>query len=789
MPVVGGGLGLRFSADRLVYVSASVLPAVPSPSSAASGTFVLPIWTGREWQYHHVVRSDVESRAPLGHWWVYRDAATGAFVAREQRMLDAVTVRFDVPVRHPGLRYDAVAPQLDLLEGGNGTTTNLAGQVVLSNSPTTLEIAATGAIARAVNNAGENASTGFNVNDGDSVTWSLADDEFGDAQTSAFVHMSIVNAYVRNIAPGLDWLDEQVTANVNIDNTCNAVSDGNQLYFFRAGDCQNTARLADVVYHEFGHSVHRAAIIPGVGAQQSSLSEGISDYLAATMTGDSGMGRGFTFSESPLRELNPPDYEWSWPQDTGESHSEGRIIGGTLWDLRTELRTKLGDDEGRAHSDLLWYEAIRRATDIPSMYPNVLVADDDDGNLANGTPNLCEINAVFQAHGLLDPSQLGELAHELVPVDDGRQVVVTQMLPVFEDCPVEAGDVELSWRLRDTPDDVTTVLMDVQDGAWVSTIPSQATGAVVEYQVRLTYSNGTSTMLPRNPADPWYQTYFGGAQPIYCLDGEADPSQWTFAGPGAWSFGPLGTAGVDPGEPYDDDGVLLSMDGIYMPNIDTSATGPVIDLTGHQDVRLHYRRWLTVEDATFDHANIYANDAPVWANLATEQANTQHVDHEWRFQDIPLDAALASGAVQLRFALTSDGGLQFGGWTIDSLCVVEVVESFCGDGTVDSGEECDDENTEDGDGCDASCELEDPDPTAGTTDADTSGDGTGSATFTTGADGTVTGGTADGTDRTTGDSEQDGTSDGCGCTTNGTRGSAMLPLLVGLALRRRRARA
>ena len=34
------------------------------------------------------------------------------------------------------------------------------------------------------------------------------------------------------------------------------------------------------------------------------------------------------------------------------------------------------------------------------MYPESLLVDDDDGDLSNGTPNLCLINEVFGAHGL-----------------------------------------------------------------------------------------------------------------------------------------------------------------------------------------------------------------------------------------------------------------------------------------------------------------------------------------------------------------------------------------------------
>jgi cysteine-rich repeat protein len=42
------------------------------------------------------------------------------------------------------------------------------------------------------------------------------------------------------------------------------------------------------------------------------------------------------------------------------------------------------------------------------------------------------------------------------------------------------------------------------------------------------------------------------------------------------------------------------------------------------------------------------------------------------------------------------------------ICSVDEPEPFCGDGTVDAGEECDDGNNADGDGCSANCTVEPP---------------------------------------------------------------------------------
>jgi cysteine-rich repeat protein len=838
IPVEGGQISFRFVDDHLVHTASQALPDVevtltdapvaPTTASRAAMQWIerelgfgamvtdtprrtiLPRWHADGWHYHDTLAIDVRlSDGEPGHWIVYLDAATGEPVARKQMVSTAANVRFEVPIRHPGTgRYAAVAPQLNVLQGGANATTDDVGDVTLSNSPTQVVTGVQGPLVRVLNEAGDEVSASFDVTDGDAITWSLAD-EFGDAQLSGFIHAGLAKEFVRAIDPDLDFLDDQFQVHVNLNGSCNAVSDGNDIYFLSGGQCQNTARIADVVYHEAGHSVHRAAIIPGVGAMESALSEGISDYLAATMVDDSGMGRGFFNNNDPLRELDPMGSEWTWPMDKGESHAEGRIIGGTLWDLRIAMQEQQGIDEGQQIVDNFWYQSIRRATDIPSMYAEVLVADDDDGSIANGTPNACLITEVFGLHGLVDPSQLGDVTIDLEQTKDGRQVILAQSLPAFDDCPFPEGAATLQWRIRETPDDVTTEAMVVQDGTWVATIPEQATGVVVEYRVLMDYGEGTLVSFPRNAADPWAQLFFGAAQPIYCLDETYEPSNWAFGGSGGtWSYGPLvdlgDGLGVDPSEPYDDDGVLLSQDGIYPPFANTTATGPVVDVEGRGDVRLHYQRWLTVEDAFFDDATIRANGEVVWSNLETAQANVHHVDRQWRFHDIPLADVITDGTVQLQFGLQSDGGLHMGGWTVDALCIVEIVEQVCGDDVVTGDEECDDGNTEPGDGCDEVCHDEPIDPTGeDTTGGDDDGTTGGADTTGGGDDGPMTTTTpmtsattdptnADGSSEdSTGGAGADASDGGCGCDAGRTRDRGAAWMLVGVVamLRARRRRA
>src|SRR6202000_1951211 len=129
-------------------------------------------------------------------------------------------------------------------------------------------------------------------------------------------------------------------------------------------------------------------------------SEGMADMLAATITGDHGVARGFNFTDDPLRDIDPDGLEYKWPQDIGEVHATGLIISGSFWDLRKQLIAELGMDAALALVAKLYIGAERRSVDIPSTLIEVLATDDDDGDLSNGTPHECEIRDNWATHGL-----------------------------------------------------------------------------------------------------------------------------------------------------------------------------------------------------------------------------------------------------------------------------------------------------------------------------------------------------------------------------------------------------
>lgn len=767
MRVLGGQLSFRFRNDRLTVMASDALPHVPALGASIEvsqstidkaalgwiqkdfgpdakiterqGPFVLPIVTkGSVMGYRAVSRVTVELTSPQARFDVFVDIADGAPVAREQTLHFATgQVLYNAPVRYPlSDRQNYPAAEAFVTVEGQAAAVDLNGNVAFANATTQIETSVSSPRTTVNNLLGAEVAASLPLSDGGTAIWNVSADADDDAQLTGFIHTQLIKDYAKAIAPEMQWIDANLPVNVNGNDQCNAFYDGSSINFYRqSNNCENTGRLADVVYHEFGHGFHHHAVILGSGQFESALSEGASDFIAATYTGDPGMGRGFFYSNAPLRHIDPPSPN-QWPDDiTEDPHGTGLIIGGALWDLRELLVAKYGELAGVTLVNQLYYDALRNASDIPSMYVEVLAADDDDGNLENGTPNVCEIVQAFGLHGLRTFNAVpSELSVE-PPTQIDHQVSLT-IEGLFEQCPGDAvQNAVVYWRLEGA-DSFNDVTMGGGPSVFTAEIPAQADGSVVRYVVEANL--GTAQLsFPDNLADPSYQFFVGEVTPIYCTDFETDPAEdgWTHQliagepdeGADDWQWDtPNGNSqNGDPGEAYSGDYVFGNdlghdnFNGLYQGDKINAADSPVIDVSGYDNVRLQYRRWLNIEDGFYDQGRIYANGQEVWSNLSSSSMNgadVHHTDREWRFHDVDLTDQIGDdGTVQIRFEIQSDQGLHFGGWTIDDFCVVayeasDPVDPVCGNGTVEVGEDCDDGNTQSGDGCSAICDDEGDNP-------------------------------------------------------------------------------
>jgi len=731
--VLDGQLSVRFLADRLYVVSSQMLPDVaitvdPDDLPAGTDLVILPLVSDEA-----VLGYRVATAAVADDYRVYADPSSGApLVRRDLRSWGSGTLVFDTPVRWPGGgRDDYPAVGAHVTIDGSAQISALGGALSWGDDqPAPVITSVFGDLIEIQNGDNPDADEAFQeltVSTGGVARWSEADAELADAQLTTYVHLQIAKDYARTIVSdplAVAFLDAQILATVNIDDECNAFysqQTKNVSFFVASSQCENTGRLPDVVYHEFGHGVHDNSIIDGVGLFDSAMSEGASDFFAGLITGDHEMGLGFFFDGDPLRDLDPEGRERVWPDDVGEVHQTGLIFGGAFWDLRTALMASLGDGPGLALTEQLFVAALQRSTDIPSSLIEVLAADDDDGDLGNGTPHECLIREAFGRHGLRTALATVDAPGTVTGTGgDTTAEVVVSVTGLSDACQGDEVDhVEVTYGPRfdgSTPAAGVVEATDLGSSFYAAAVPLPAAGEVAEYRVRVVFDDDTAMQFPDNPGDPDYELHRGELIELYCTDFETDPFEdgWTHGaqqGDDQWAWGAPQGLGGDPAVAYSGEGVIgmsLGGEGTYDREASSYVQSPVIELERYSDVRLQYRRWLGVEDGFFDVARILANQETAWANFDSGQsidASTHTRDREWVFKDVPLSPHLFGTDVQVTFDLTSDQGLEFGGWTIDDFCIVADPDAICGDGTINGAESCDagDDNADEPDQCRVNC--------------------------------------------------------------------------------------
>ncbi len=759
--VIGGQISFRFKNDRLFVIGSEALPNVTVPASqgkpmkpaqllaaattklraelALSGApvkrlgdeVILPL-VGEDavLGYRVAVPHEIDGKGE-GRYLAYIDPANGDVLAvHQQNQFANGTVFYRTVDRYPGRgRTDRPAHHTNLTVGGSPQTSNANGGISWSpDVQQTVTTSVTGTFAAVTNKeeSGALATAQLTISPSGTTTWDVSGSELEDAQLVAFVSTNTVKDYVRTFLDAeMPTLDDTMTINVNIANNCNAFYDGKAINFFIANEeCENTARLEDVVFHEFGHHLHAVQIIEGVGAFDGAMSEGAADFLSSLITNDSGMGRGFFLSDAPLRELDPLGSEAVFPTDVGEIHQTGIIYGGAFFDLRKALFAELGEPVGRPILHKLFLATLRRSVSIQTSLIEALAADDNDGDLTNGTPHECAIRDAFGRHGLRTAT--GKI---LAPgVLEGKTLATVVRLDLeglSERC--TGDDIErvmFDWRPAFTalPDPGSVQMEQVSGTRYFAQLPLAVDGTTL-FKSLIVFKDGSHLVLADNLADPFYQVYQGSTIPLYCIDfDQTNPFQdgWTTSttdgSPSPWEYGePPGTGASDPPAAFTGTKIIgQKLGGDYAPQQYSVMNLPPINTRQYSDVRLQFRRWLAVEDSEFDKARVTVNGQKAWINFTADKgqrSSLHHIDREWRFIDIGVSGYAFGHTLDIAFDLQSDQGLNLGGWAIDDLCVVANRNSICGDGIKNQFEQCDDgpDNADVPGACRTYCKL----PTCG----------------------------------------------------------------------------
>ncbi|HVO31053.1 MAG TPA: M36 family metallopeptidase, partial [bacterium] len=389
------------AAERAVLERGSV-PIGAAVVDASRPLAIVP--DGARWRLAWRVRVDADPAARLTLWV---DAQDGRVLATRDALLHATGVdvvgsfeprRVGDPLATAGFGF------IDVRAEGQTVAADTAGHAVVPapSGPSEAFAYFDGSFIReALFGTSSVSSAGVALVAGTTETVSFSDANSLLAERDLYHSRLVVHARHKAMAPDIAWVDSPLLYELEIIDSqgCNAFWDsvaGQVNLYAESATCNDVARVADVVYHETTHGLHQALSSGGFIA--SDLAEGSADYVAATINDDPEIGPTFFKATGEgIRNFEPAKV---YPQDmTGEPHHDGLIWGGSFWDLRNTLAVEEGYDAGVARADRLLADTLRADPTLVDGFWDVLVADDDDGNLANGTPHLCEIVDAFAAHG------------------------------------------------------------------------------------------------------------------------------------------------------------------------------------------------------------------------------------------------------------------------------------------------------------------------------------------------------------------------------------------------------
>lgn len=230
------------------------------------------------------------------------------------------------------------------------------------------------------------------------VFWS--DENSSVDERNLYYHVTLIHEYFKQLEPEFDGLDYPMQAVCGMGGPGyeayedNAFSSGQGLFFGRGNRADNFAHYADVIYHEYGHSVtsviYRNHALPYEG-ESGAMNEGWSDYFTCSLTDESYIGEGGLLGQGYIRNI---DNELVYPRNmNGEVHDDSRMFSAAMWHTREVM--------GAEYCDSLFHFArYLVADDFREYFLDVLLTDDDDGDLTNGSPNYREIYRQFARHGI-----------------------------------------------------------------------------------------------------------------------------------------------------------------------------------------------------------------------------------------------------------------------------------------------------------------------------------------------------------------------------------------------------
>lgn len=502
------------------------------------------------------------------------------------------------------------------------------------------------------------------------------DNEANIKELSTYRATNLIHDHMKIFLPQFTALDGVMNANIDVEGQCNAFYDGDINFFDIGGGCNATSLLADVVYHEYGHGIN-GQFYNSLGANYNNgaMNEGYADVWAISLSENPHLGQGFfTDTEDGIRryDIDPKVY----PEDlVGQVHADGEIICGAWYDSHLLM----GEDWNLTMTIFAEaYEGLQ-ATGFNGnegeIFVDVLLdalqADDDNGDITDGTPNDLAIIEGFAIHGI-NLLAAADIQHEdILAYQADETITIEAEINLEFPFNLYLDGARMYYKVN-TGLWNETELVNVDGNDYEAEIPAQESGTVVGYYLGLLDNLGNlSGVLPSgaNSADPTLPYFIlVGVELVaeHDSDSNEDFGQWETgvagddATAGIWELNiPIGSF-ADPNIPES----IVAPDHQHTPGIDgefcfitgqspspqasqydtdvddgfTTVRSPVIDLSVYEAPVLSYWRW-------FAHVSA-ANPANIgWIVQLSDDGGTNWVDvestvtedREWRRNAIRIE--------------------------------------------------------------------------------------------------------------------------------------------------------
>lgn len=569
---------------------------------------------------------------------------------------------------------------------GNVTTDNNGQFTIDINAPVTISITALDGRHHNPITGASAPSASVTVNPGvpasiDLLTAAAMPNDAAHTTTSYFVDRT--NEWSRAILGNSSQLAtaSNIAVTVNIASTCNAFYTANSINFYQAGGgCANSA-FSTVVAHEWGHGIDdRYGGISNTNAE--GMSEGWGDIIGLYLMDTPLLGSGFQSAGVALRR---GDNTFLFPYSGTSPHAAGQVWMGFAWRLRERLRAAFGTPQAIAISnDIVISTLLANRNNRTDGVREVFIADDDDGNLLNGTPNYDQLAGAATDKAIPFPVKQ-DVAIVHTPLSNTSETLRPRRVDVTATAvaPGPISQVRLHYNAGGGAL-VRTMAPNGSANGFVGMLPGRLSGAT-EYHFEVVHSNTSVTRLPTTGEYAYTTTTptSGPVVPFYTETFNSGANGWTtgiLTGLSQdWQFGaPNGKSGTSSGVAWSDptaasaNGAIVGTDlgagtanGAYLSSRSYWLRSPTINCTGRAGCVLQFRRWLTVEDATYDRAQIFVNGTQIWVN----PTGSNFVETAWTTVSYPIPLADNQAAVTIEFRITTDGALNLGGWNIDDVVV------------------------------------------------------------------------------------------------------------------------